>query len=515
MKKLLYAIVAVGLYACADDLDQTNPNQLTTANYWETPAQAQAGANAMYNSMLVDGAYMRIFPSLSDGRGDDTKADSPWADLVQVSNFTIPTTSAPVQWIWRDSYMMIGRANQVLANVPDIEMDASLKDRILGQAHFLRGLAYFNLANTFQVVPLVTMPPTNEEDFTPETGTEDALWELIMNDFRMAASMLPVNYLDVNGPDAGDIGRATKGAATGYLAKANLYRKNWQAAADGFAQLISGPLAVYSLVPNYRDNFLQVNENNAESLFEVQFASPSEVGGADMNWAGEPLATWKQVSAQAVTYGADEFGYSDFLPTQWLYDAYKSEETVDGGIDPRLLTTIASYEPEANSTTIYGNEWPYAEDKIYPRKYTRDGFPGIANEFDFNSGINYRLMRYADVLLMYAEALNELGRTEEAYGYIQQVRDRANLPDLAEVRPGMSQEEMRDQIAHERALEFALEGSRINDIIRWGWLYDTEKLAELQAHDPEFNSWSPGNEYLPVPQRELDVNPNLSPNPAN
>lgn len=116
---------------------------------------------------------------------------------------------------------------------------------------------------------------------------------------------------------------------------------------------------------------------------------------------------------------------------------------------------------------------------------------------------------------MYAEVLNETSRTAEAYQYIQQVRTRAKLADLATVRPGMTAVEMRDQLAHERALEFAIEGQRINDLIRWGWFYDATKLAELKTHDVDFNTWTPGNEYLPIPQEELDVNKNLLPNPAN
>jgi hypothetical protein len=250
-------------------------------------------------------------------------------------------------------------------------------------------------------------------------------------------------------------------------------------------------------------------------LFEVQFADPSQVGGTVMNWGGDPAANWKQASAQACTYSMDGRGYSDFLPTQWIYNEYKLERTKDDKSDPRLLATIASYEPDDNSTTVYGDAWPYAPDKIYPRKYTNDGKAGYANEYDLNSGINYRVLRYADILLMYAEALNELKQTTAAYPYIQQVRDRANLPDLATTKPGMTQDEMRDQIAHERALEFAIEGQRINDIIRWGWFYDANKLAMLKTHDADFNLWSPGNEYLPIPQTELDVNKKLSPNPAN
>lgn len=515
MKKLKYiAFLFPLLLGCDDKLDLANPNRQTTADYWSSEAQALAGVNAVYNALIIDGMYMRMLPAATDGRGDDMTGDSPWGDLVQMSNFTIPTTSGPIEWVWHGHYQLIFRANQVLANVSDIEMDEALRARIKGQAHFLRGLAYFNLANTYQAVPVMTEPPKNKDEYYTPTATEEVLWNQIISDFKSAEEMLPKSYAEVSGPDAGQVGRATKGAAAGMLGKAYLYRQQWQQAANQFEKLINGPLNSYSLVPNYRDNFSPFAENNAESLFEVQFATTGQVGGSDFNWGGDPGANWKQVSAQGVTYGADGFGFSDFLPTRWMYEEFKKEPTVDGKVDPRLLATIASLEPAANSTTIYGNPWPYAPDAIYPRKYTNDGF-GLPHEYDINSGINYRVLRFADVLLMYAEALNELNRTSEAYQYIQRVRNRVNLPDLATVRPGMTQEQMRDQLGHERALEFASEGQRINDIIRWGWLYKADKLAMLQAHDKDFKTWTAGNEYLPIPQRELDVNPNLLPNKAN
>jgi hypothetical protein len=513
MKKVIYLLLTIALVACDDKLDISNPNRQTTSDFWQTESQAIAGCNAIYATLIIDGTYTRMTPALSDGRGDDVTGDSPWPDLVQVSNFTIPTTSGPVQWIWADYYRVIWRANQVLENTVSIDMDEALKNRILGQAHFLRGLSYFKLANFYKIVPLVLATPKTPEDYYPTTATEEELWNQIYADFQQAKDLLPASYSNVTGLDAGQIGRATQGAATGMLGKSYLYRKEWQKAADQFKELIDG--GRYSLVANYRDNFTDANENNSESLFEVQFADPSQVGGTVMNWGGDPAANWKQASAQACTYSMDGRGYSDFLPTQWIYNEYKLERTKDDKSDPRLLATIASYEPDDNSTTVYGDAWPYAPDKIYPRKYTNDGKAGYANEYDLNSGINYRVLRYADILLMYAEALNELKQTTAAYPYIQQVRNRANLPDLATTKPGMTQDEMRDQIAHERALEFAIEGQRINDIIRWGWFYDANKLAMLKTHDADFNLWSPGNEYLPIPQTELDVNKKLSPNPAN
>ncbi|MBC9795667.1 RagB/SusD family nutrient uptake outer membrane protein [Sinomicrobium weinanense] len=522
MKKIIFSIAlsTVLFAACNDELDLDNPNAPKTAAYWSTEDHAVEGINAVYNSLLIDGYYMRMTPALTDGRGDDFKGDSPWLDLIQVANFTILPTSGPVQWMWSAYYQQVFRANQVLTYVPEIEMDEALRDRCLGQAYFLRGLAYFHLVTNFEKVPLILSVPVEEEEYYEPTATQEVIWEQIISDFSNAQEMLPVDYASVDGPDHQQKGRATKGAATGFLGKSYLYTRKWPQAAAEFRKLIEGPeVNIYGLMDNYRDNFSPGAENNKESLFEVQFATPEEVGGTVMNYGGEPGSNWRQVSSVGHTYAMDGYGYSDFLPTRWVYEEFKKEKTMDGKSDPRLLATIASYEPGDNSTTVYGGTpWPHAEGAIYPRKYTHDGLEGYTTESQGGverSGINYRLMRYADVLLMYAEALNEMGQTSDAYNYIQQVRDRASLPDLSVVKPGMGQDEMRDQIAHERTTELSIESIRIHDIIRWGWLYDEEKLAELKQRDADFVSWSPGKEYLPIPQTELDINPNLEPNSAN
>lgn len=516
MKNFKYYIIGLAfLTACDKKLDLVNPNGPTAASYWKTKDQAFAAITGVYNALITDGTYQRSFTGLTDSRGDDFRGDSPWPDLEQTGKFIIPNNSAPVQWIWRDLYMIVYRANQVIANVSAMDasvIDETSKSRILGQAYFLRGLAYYNLATTFKEVPLITTPPKDQNDYFPATATEDVIWNQIFIDFGTAANMLPVSYDLVNGPDRGQKGRATKGAATGMLGKSYLYKKDWQKAANEFAKFFIAPLqGAYSLMPNYRDNFRDVNENNAESLFEVQFSAS---GGSVPNWTGEPTANWRQFSAVSITYGMDGKGFSDYLPTRWIYDEFKLEKTVDNKSDPRLLATIASYEPADNSTMAYGTNWPHPLDRIYPRKYTYDGL-GVPFETFEGGGINYRIIRYADVLLMYAEALNELNRTAEVYPLIQTVRNRAKLPNLANVKPGMNRDQMREQIFHERALEFSIEGQRINDIIRWGWLYNPTKLAMLKAHDTDFNTWTPGNEYLPIPESELAANKNLSRNPAN
>jgi len=514
--KILLVVLSFTAFSCDEELDIANPNAQTNETFWQNEDHAIKGVNSIYNSFIIDGSYMRMTPALTDSRGDDFTGDSPWLDLVQVGNFTILPTSGPVEWMWASYYQAIFRANQVLTYVPAIEMDEAVKARCIGQAHFLRGLAYFNLVTNYEKVPLTTGFPSDKSQYYAATATNEEIWAQVIADFTAAQSMLPVSFASVTGADQNQVGRATKGAATGFLGKSYLYTRQWALSAAEFNKLINGPeVNIYSLTANYKDNFGPSTENNSESIFEIQFATGS---GTIKNYGGEPNSLWMQVSSVGHTYAMDGYGYSDFLPTRWIYDEYKQERTVNGRLDPRLLVSIASYEPTENSTTVYGGApWLNPTTNIYPRKYTHDGF-GVSTESQGGveySEINYRVMRYADVLLMYAEALNEQGQTANAYQYIQQVRNRANLPNLAATRPGMTQVQMRDQIAHERALELSIESIRIHDIIRWGWLYDPAKLAMLRSHDNDFNTWTPGKEYLPIPQRELDVNRNALPNSAN
>jgi hypothetical protein len=527
MKKIIYAIIAILiLESCDKKLDLTNPNYPTTASFWKTSDQAFAAVNSIYNSLTLDGTYNRSFPGLQDSRGEDIKGDSPWGDLVATGQFVIPNTSAPVEWIWRDFYLTIGRANKVIENVSLYEgtdLTADAKNRILGQAYFLRALSYFSLVTNFEKIPLITKPPVSKDDYYPATAAPADVWNQIVEDLKLAEDYLPFDYVNVTGPDKGQVGRATKGSAAGLLGKVYVYQKSWELAKTQLEKFVlAGGIfnGRYGLVNNYRDNFSNVTENNRESLFEIQFDSSF---GSDGNWTGEPNANWRQFAAFSVTYAPRGFsnaginygGYKDYIPTAYLRNQFKSETTTDGKSDPRLLATICSYEPGDNSTTVYGVPWPYTPSEMFLRKYTHDGL-GFTGPETFETGdINYRILRYADILLLYAETLNELERPLDAYPFIQQVRTRARLKNLATEKPGLNKIQMRDQIAHERLLEFSIEGQRIHDLIRWGWFYDATKLAQLKAADSDFNTWQPGKEYLPVPLFELNANRNLSPNSAN
>ncbi|MDI1305264.1 MAG: RagB/SusD family nutrient uptake outer membrane protein [bacterium] len=487
-----------------EDLVQVDPNNDAVDSFWKTDQDAIEGVNAAYGSLLTDGTYMRSTPLLLDLKGDDTRSNSPWDAMYNVGRFNSNVSNSAIYgWAYETYYQGIYRANQVITKVPTIEMaDATLKNRILGQAYFLRGLYLFHAVNMFKSVPL----PTEISVYYPQKTNEEG-WAQVIADFKAAADLLPASYDNVTGLDAGQKGRATKGAALGYLGKAYLFTKDFANAKTTFKQVID--LGVYSLVSNYRDNFTDSNENNSESLFEVQFSR--QAGGVDLGWGGAPASGWGKTSARAITYGPRAFGWTDVQPTRTLFNEFHDELTTSGAVDPRLDATMFYNKPGGmqlygqNFATFYAGN-PGDLNDLFCRKYENsDG--AYANEFDWRSGINERLLRYSDILLMYAECLNETGDTPGAYTYIQMVRNRVGLPNLATAKPGLSQAAMREQIGHERFLEFPLEGHRFDDIRRWGWLQDATKLAWLKSRDVEFNSYATGREFFPIPQLEMDNNP--------
>jgi tetratricopeptide (TPR) repeat protein len=492
-----------------EDLIQVDPNFDAVDSFWKTDSDALKGVNAAYGSLLTDGTYMRSTPLLLDLKGDDTRSNSPWGAMANVGRFNSnPSDAAIYGWAYETYYQGIFRANQVLTNVPAINFEnAELKNRILGQAYFLRGLYLFHAVNMFKNVPV----PTQIAAIYPQK-TEAEGWAQVIADLKKAAELLPTSYTTVSGLDAGEKGRATKGAALGYLGKAYLFIKDFPNAKIAFKQVID--LGVYSLVSNYRDNFTETNENNSESLFEVQFSR--DAGGVDLGWGGAPASGWGKTSARAITYGPRGFGFTDVQPTWALYNEFQQEKTIANTVDPRLDATMFYNKPGGmqlygqNFATKYASNTADLND-LFCRKYQNSDGQKV-DEFDWRSGINERLLRYADILLMYAECLNETGDTPGAYTYIQMVRTRVGLPNLATAKPGLTQATMRDQIGHERFLEFPLEGHRFDDIRRWGWLQDQAKLTWLKSRDAEFNSYAPGREFFPIPQLERDNNPGTSQN---
>jgi hypothetical protein len=505
MQKILLTIVVITMCgSCGKKyLELTNPNQQTTATFWKTESDAVSAVNAIYQSLYYDGTFLRFAQCALDFRADDMTSPSPWDVLYNTASFKGQNNSIMQQWLWIAFFTGVNRANFVLDNIDKVPFkDQTLHKRLRGEALFMRGLSNFYLVTFFNNIPLITKYYENSSEYFPSQAAPQDVWNQIYKDFEEASTLLPVSY------GSADVGRATKGAALGFLGKSYLFNQQFDKAATQFKAVID--LGVYDLVTNYGDNFTETNENNKESIFEVQFSR--EVGGTTLGWVGSPGADWSKTTARAVTFAPAPFGWGDAAPSRWIVDEFLKEKTTTGNDDPRLRATVYYNYPGCK---LYGQKFDsvYAADlnKIGVKKYG-NGDGNVPDEKDWRSGINERLMRYADVLMMYAECQNEQGNTAECAKYIQRIRNRAGLPNREAEFAALSKEQMRDRIAHERALEFALEGHRFDDIRRWGWLQNPTKLAELKTHDAEFNSYVAGREFFSIPQSEIDVNKNLKQN---
>jgi starch-binding outer membrane protein, SusD/RagB family len=484
-------LLGASLVACAD-LDLTNPNQPSATDFWRTAGDAQQAVSATYAGLLNNGTYGRWLPFANDLRSDIGLINSPWTDLSNFTKFSFTSYDFEVnREIWQHHYQAIFRANQVIANVPNVEMDAAVRDRYVAEAKFIRALLYYNLLVLYENIPLITAPPADPTE-RPATAQPADVWAQIEQDLTEASAVLPGTY------SGADVGRATKGAALALLGKAQLQQRKWAEAAATLQQ-VDGTGANYALMENFADNFTDQFENNKESVFEVQFGGRSLLGSGVRG-----LNTAKMVGPCGPTY-------CDGRPTQWYFELFQEEQTTDGQPDPRLEATLFFNHPGDATYDVYGQpfvlpgEARRTPEAIWFKKWGEYYIKN--NDQDWDAAINFRVIRYADVLLMRAEAVNEQGNPAAAAPFINQVRQRAHLADLPAT---LSVEEMRDRILRERALEFGLEAQRLADLKRHDLL-----TPALVAHDPEFEFFTAGKaERLPIPQTERDLNPNITQNPG-
>ena len=510
MISLISAIMAV---SCKNDLNIPNPNSPTTENFWKTSGDAQLGVNAIYSTFHRVGLCRNIhFMTLV--RSDEGFSTSPNPDIVNTcATFHITDYNDGLSTsIWSDCYIGINRANQVLDNVPQINMDDQLRQQFIGEAKFLRGFFYYNLATLYGNVPVIihTSQPTDY----PSTSPQDSVFMFAAKDFSDAVSLLPVSY------DAADIGRATKGAAYAMLGKTYMQLHKYNDALTALQWLVEGDgKNIYHLVENYRDNFIETTENNSESVFEIQNAlNPNDshdddaaANNGDLNY-GTSIPPF---------FAPRPVGFTDGQARRWVVWQFLQEKTTDGERDPRLAATFLYDSTDVRGpdyTLVYGKTWSslgYSDNtSIVPnnsqvcfRKFLDDA---TMNGEVFHSGNNWRYIRYADVLLLYAEALNATGQTAKAYPYVDEVRERAGLAPLSAVKPGLSQQDFLDQLKHERITELSGEGHRWEDLERWGDLSN-----KLSSRDEDFTYFTAGKDgLLPIPQFDLDVNPNLKQNPG-
>ncbi|MFN2567710.1 MAG: RagB/SusD family nutrient uptake outer membrane protein [Gemmatimonadaceae bacterium] len=503
---LLTAVALAGGVTSCTDLEVTNPRQ-SSDSFWRTSDDAQRGLTAVYNALELLGVFGRWQAFANDIRSDlGTAQNSPWGDLANFNRFELSDYNFEVnRHIWYHNYDLIGRANLVTDNVPGIEMDATLRSRIVGEAKFMRALAYYNIVTLYENIPLVTETLSPEE--RPATAAPTQTWAQIEQDLVDAAAALPETY------PATEAGRATRFAALAMLGKARLQQGKWAEASQALGQVIAS--GRYSLLPNYADNFVEATElRNTESLFEVGAADlfPTFVGISFPKMIGPCYRPGPPLQDYNPTF-------CDGRPTRWYFDQFMLSRTTTGGVDPRLDVTILYNDPARGSEMVYNaTRASYFVDNpatadvredtmIFFRKY---GEHQIRNDQRWDNPINYRVIRYADVLLMQAEALNEQGgaNVTTALQHLNTVRRRASLPDIT----GVSGPALRDIILRERMFEFGLESSRWNDLARHNLFAN---LTELRTHDPDFSRFVAGkSERLPIPTNEVNLNPSVSQNPG-
>ena len=501
MKNILILFVLATLfYSCNDELDIVNPNELTNESFWQSESDAVKGVNACY-STLHRGGFSRWQPMLYDLRSDVGASFSPWSDLANaMNNFIQPDSNfGPVLDVYFDNYVGVNRANQVIANVPAINMDSNLKERILGEAYFFRGMHYYHLASLWGNVAL-QLEPSAPTDL-PSNSSEAQVWQQVINDLTEASNKLPDNYSDIN-----NLGRITKGGALALLGKAYMQIQDYPSAKSALDYIVTGAGASnYDLVPDYYDNFKITSEFNIESVIEWSYIeNPTEGTDNDVQTANHNFGT-----SIGQFYGPPGIGFTDAEALRWVVGEFEIERTVSDERDPRLpVTFLYNFTDEGGptATMVYGETFQqrYGDNnRVFFRKFLHDH----ARNFEGFRGINnYRFIRYADVLLMYAECLNANGGTNDAYQFVDRVRSRAGLAPLP---TGLSQQAFLTQIKHERLLELTGEGHRFNDLKRWG-----ELSSSLSSKDAGFSNFQTGkHELLPIPQRDLDINPNLDQNP--
>ena len=507
MKNSIYTILvllltSVAITSCEDELNIDNPNALTTEQFWVSEDDARQGINSVYAMFYKDGSWSRWMYFRLDLTSDEGFSKSPWVELADWTRFQYINYNF---WegnvvTWRDTYKAIFRANQVLAHVPEIEFsDPQEKAQILAEARFLRALNYYYAAVLWEDIPLV-LEPSKPND-TPQQVSQAEIFAQIEQDLNEAFVDLPLEW------PAQEVGRPTKGAVQALLAKTYMQQHQWEAARQALEYLISGEGAIYSLVDNYQDNFTHYNENNQESVFEIQF------GDQRRGDTGEgPDAAVSSTRAQF--FAPRGIGWSDGQARYWVVDLFKQETTLDGQIDPRLQYTLFYPDQfEDFGELTYGRQWQWDADEAWFKKGSRDYYRD--NE-DYYSEVNWRLIRYADILLRYAEVLNELGQTADAYNYVDMVRARANMAPLAQAYPdiGTNQQAFLERLKLERVLELAGESVRWEDLKRWGDLQDQTSVDELAQRDPDFNNFVVGRHHrLPIPQEDVENNPNLEQHP--
>ncbi|TSD62987.1 RagB/SusD family nutrient uptake outer membrane protein [Inquilinus sp. KBS0705] len=449
-------------------LDVPPQAQQPSVEFFKTQDDATKAVNSIYGN-LREWKETAFAPMAVESLGsDETEKGSTPSDASFMNgydNFTVTATDGQLQDFWNGQYQSINLCNQVLDNVPNITMDENLKNRYLAEAKFVRAYNYFRLVRAFGDVVLRLHIAKDATEYNLPRTPKTQVYAAIEKDLTEAAAVLPQSY------SSADIGRATKGAALSLHAKVAMYQKKWADVLTYTNQVMG---MGYSLFPDFEKLFRIANENSTESIFEIQCQSLP--GGA---------ATSQYSQIQGVA-GEPNGGWGFNVPTDALVNAFEPG-------DPRKDATIifrGETTPEGDAISLIGPNPRYNQ-----KSYVPFNVPFVQNQGEDQ---NVRVIRYAEVLLMNAEAANEMGNAPQALASLEKVRARARGGNNA-ILPKVTttdQSALRTAIWHERQVELAMEFDRYFDVIRQG--------RAAQVFGPK--GWKAGkNEVWPIPQNEIDL----------
>jgi hypothetical protein len=542
IRTCLTLTVAGFVVGCTPDLDIDNPSEIPTDKYYTSASSLEKTVNSAYEAMVGQygawnsGGSGRYLPFNLLLPGDDYTNTFKWPDLVYNDTYSVPSSSQYTKNTWRSFFAGVRAANTAIFEIENFQgtIDESTKNRLLGEAYFLRGYFYIWLDAMFgETIPLYDHPVQTNDDYYPANAAPGAIYAQTVSDFQKAAELLPVRSSMY--ANSANIGRATKGAAQGFLARTYLWRpilekgqkSEYAKALPVLREVIES--GEYELMSSFRDNFLNTtaSENCKESVFEVQMENDANASYSfSWRWKeiGLPDGTggaWWNVAPNKIAYDEFEDGDPRRYMTLWCPNGAKFYDTEQGdSIDfQEMLDNLSS------DKDLYGTR----------KECIESTFNDVMDDY------NDRIMRYSDILLMYAECLHFTGsdgtdvtdQTGAKY-WIQQVRDRANnivpdeqphlwyqhspglLPnvdDLLAAAPtinGRTISDLTTELVHERAVEFMGEYCRYFDLERFGLSVDSKFLEPLQE-----NGWTEAKMYYPIPQVDIDNSPNLEGNSAN
>lgn len=505
MKRLVFITLILASSGCGDHFLNVLPeDRIATPTFWKTKKDVDLALSGCY-AVLRDVNFYGLGPALDVVTPNGFQALG--GPMALISNGSIdPGLGGLVSGRWTSFYNLVSRTNYFLANYEKVELLTEPdRKRYKGEAHFLRGLAYLELAQTYGGGPIITSPITIEESRNIKRGTLEENWAQAISDFDIA-----IENLQAVAPEKG---RATKGAALGLKFRSYLFQNNYPKVLEMVAEI--DKLGIYSLFPSFEGLFKQANENNSEVIFDVQYISePQGLGGYNYNLLLPSfVSTGGGISAPTHNL-VDEFE---------MMDGFEADpENPYTGRDPRLGFTVilpGTYIGEYLFNTEAKNhvEQPIKEFAI--RKYADiliNGRPPGSNQ----AALNFIVLRYADVLLAKAEALIETnGDLTEAITLINRIRTDRNDVKMKPLPMTLSREEARQALRHERRVEFAFEGTHhFEDIKRWEIGPEIYPLTLANrngvVYDVRYRNGYvlPRDKYFPIPDLEISYNPNLTQN---